>query len=66
MITEFYNEQQISEILGVSVRWLQVSRQAGDGPPFVKIGRLVRYRPEDLAIWADSRLRNNTSEGRGK
>lgn len=26
------------------------------GPPFVKVGRLVRYRQEDLDAWLNSRV----------
>lgn len=31
-------------------------RTKRQGPPYLKIGRLVRYREEDLASWLDSRL----------
>jgi excisionase family DNA binding protein len=39
----FLTEQQLSELLNVSVRTLQGDRQRGGGIPFVKIGRSVRY-----------------------
>lgn len=50
-----------SELLTVSeaARWAKVSesflnkaRLTGDGPSFVRLGRAVRYRPEDLEAWA--------------
>ncbi|MGP4007421.1 helix-turn-helix transcriptional regulator [Streptomyces sp. 4N124] len=31
------------------------------GPPYIKIGKHVRYRPADLAAWEDGRL-NNTEK----
>src|SRR5436190_23084782 len=37
-------------------------RVAGDGPPYVKIGKLVRYRPSTVDTWLASLTRNSTSE----
>jgi predicted DNA-binding transcriptional regulator AlpA len=34
----------------------------GDGPPFVKLGRSVRYDEGTLVQWMKSRLRLSTSE----
>jgi predicted DNA-binding transcriptional regulator AlpA len=34
----------------------------GDGPPYVKIGRAIRYGEVALAQWMKSRLRLSTSE----
>ena len=31
-------------------------------PPFVKLGRSVRYRWSDVEVWLKSRQRNSTSE----
>lgn len=38
--------QQAAEILGVKVQTLAEWRLNGRGPPFIKLGRAVRYRPE--------------------
>lgn len=43
---------------------LEKMRVAGEGPPFVKLGRAVRYRLCDLDAWAASRLTTSTSEQR--
>lgn len=37
-------------------------RARGDGPPFVKIGRLVRYRLEDIEAYERQQTRGSTSE----
>ena len=37
-------------------------RVAGEGPPYTKIGRLVRYRPSDVDTWLASLTRSSTSE----
>jgi predicted DNA-binding transcriptional regulator AlpA len=45
----------------------QKARLTGNGPPFVRLGRLVRYRASDVEAWLASRpsLRS-TSDTAGK
>ena len=57
-----YDEAKTADFLGVSKRWLQMARQTGQGPAFVKVGRLVRYRPQDINSWLEERIRLSTSE----
>ena len=41
----------------------QKARLTGTGPPFVRLGRLVRYRPSDFEAWLAARPRlRSTSE----
>lgn len=47
-------EVEISERLNVSLASLRRWRLEGRGPRFVKVGSLVRYRPEDLDQWLAS------------
>lgn len=49
-LTEKDVAKQISVSLGSLRRWRLVNR----GPRFVKVGALVRYRPEDLQHWMES------------
>ena len=49
-------------ITGLSVATLNTKRSRGDGPPYVKLGRSVRYRVADLRRWRDARLVSNTAE----
>src|ERR1700676_2610587 len=56
------NEKQLAERWGVSIRTLQAARVKGGGVPFVRIGRSVRYRLEDVLAYEQARLRSNTSE----
>lgn len=49
----YLSEQQVAAILSVSVRTLQGWRYYKKGPAYLKIGRLVRYRPEDVARFAE-------------
>jgi predicted DNA-binding transcriptional regulator AlpA len=55
-------ERDASELLGVSVRTLQIWRLQGNGPRFVKLGRAVRYDGRDLDEYIEAGRRRSTSE----
>jgi Helix-turn-helix domain len=57
---------ECADYLGVSPEHLEHVRCRGDGPPFYKIGRLVRYIPDAVEAWALARLVRSTSEARQK
>ena len=40
-----------AEILVVPRRTLERWRYLGGGPPFIRLPKCVRYRPEDLEAW---------------
>lgn len=42
------DERAAAQFLGVSVQFLQQDRHKGARIPFVKVGRAVRYQPDDL------------------
>jgi predicted DNA-binding transcriptional regulator AlpA len=48
--------------LKVSVSWLAKARMRGDGPPYICIGRSVRYTEAATTQWMKSRQRLSTSE----
>jgi predicted DNA-binding transcriptional regulator AlpA len=48
--------------IGLSAATLEKKRVYGDGPPFIKMGRSVRYRLSDLEAWIAARVVNSTSE----
>lgn len=48
--------------LGLAKSTLEKMRVRGDGPPFVKLGRAVRYRLIDLDGWAAAHIVGSTSE----
>jgi hypothetical protein len=48
-------EHEVSKRLNVSVASLRRWRLLKRGPAFLKVGSLVRYRPEDLEEWLSSR-----------
>ena len=51
-----------ADLLRVSTSWLAKARMRGDGPPFLRIGRSIRYRQSDLLRWMRSRTHLSTSE----
>ena len=48
--------------LGLSPATLETMRSRGGGPQFVKLGRRVVYRREDLDVWLAARVRKSTSD----
>ncbi|MEM7422185.1 MAG: AlpA family transcriptional regulator [Pseudomonadota bacterium] len=40
---------------GISKRYLEIAAFRGDGPPYIKIGRSVRYSAADLDAWIATR-----------
>lgn len=56
-------EGAVARVLKVQTKTLQAWRHRGGGPPFVKVGRLVRYRLSDVESWLASRTVSSTSEG---
>jgi hypothetical protein len=46
----------------VSVSWLAKARMRGDGPPFMRVGRSIRYIRAALLQWMKSKQRLSTSE----
>ncbi|MUH73631.1 helix-turn-helix transcriptional regulator [Psychrosphaera haliotis] len=55
-----YTEKEVSEYIGMSRSFLRQSRMDGNrdnrtpAPPFIKVGRAVRYLKEDLDNWLNS------------
>ena len=39
-----FTAKEAAKFLRLSVSWLAKARMRGDGPPYVKLGRAVRYR----------------------
>ena len=57
--SKLLNTQEVANLLGVKVNTLSVWRCAKRYDlPFVKAGRLVRYRPEDVENFVARRTQN--------
>ena len=55
------DEESAAPLVGMTVSTLQKKRVTGDGPPYVKMGRNVRYRPDDLESYVAERVVTSTS-----
>jgi excisionase family DNA binding protein len=71
MITEYelapdsalFSQETVAAILNCSLATLERDRWIGSGIPFVKIGRMVRYRKKDIHDWLEKhKLFQSTSE----
>jgi predicted DNA-binding transcriptional regulator AlpA len=53
----FFNTRQAAAYLGISESWLRQRRMTGTlgcqrpAPPFVRLGRSIRYNKSDLDRW---------------
>jgi len=54
--------KEAAKLLKVSISWLAKARMNGDGPPYMRIGRSIRYSDAALLHWLKSRQRLSTSE----
>jgi excisionase family DNA binding protein len=53
-------DRDAARYLDLSESWLRKARMNGSGPPFIKVGRTVRYLREDLDSWLEERRRAST------
>ena len=47
--------EDLADYLNVEVTTVYRWNQLGTGPRYIKVGRYVRYRPEDVEVWLDAR-----------
>ena len=59
-------DREAAQYIGMSESWLRQSRSSGNpnAPPFLKIGRAVRYLPTDLDKWLSSCRQNSGRNNR--
>ncbi|MFC3711206.1 helix-turn-helix transcriptional regulator [Sphingoaurantiacus capsulatus] len=61
-IDEALDTASASRMCGIAESTLEKWRVAGMGPPFLKLGKLVRYSRQDLEAWLNARRVRSTSE----
>ena len=59
---DLITEHEAARMRGQSVRTLQMERLRGSGCRYVKLGRSVRYRRNDVLEFIDSRVVSSTTE----
>jgi predicted DNA-binding transcriptional regulator AlpA len=55
-------QRQAAEMLCLSERTLERFRVSGFGPKFLRLGKSIRYRPDDVERWIAGRVVGSTSE----
>ena len=58
----FLTPKEAAGRLKVSLSWLAKARMRGDGPPYIPVGRSIRYGETALIQWMRSQQRLSTSE----
>lgn len=61
-LRRYFPTPQAADYLGLKAPTLEKWRSEGGGPPFVKLGRAVRYRVADLDQFAAERVRAHTAQ----
>lgn len=51
---------EVAEYIGITEAALARTRYLGTGPAFLKLGRRVRYRWEDVIAWAESQTQTKS------
>lgn len=54
MTPEYLTAAQVAQLSGFSVKVLEAYRSNRKGPPFLKIGKNVRYRIGDVRSWLEA------------
>jgi len=49
------NRLEVEKRFGIPKRFLELAVSRGEGPPFVRYGRTVRYRVSDLQVWINAK-----------
>jgi hypothetical protein len=59
---DLLTEGEAAQLRRQSMRTLQAQRLRGDGCPFVKLGRSVRYRRSDVLRFIEANVKTSTTE----
>lgn len=61
-MSQLLNPSNTAQMLCISELTLRKWRWEGNGPSFIKVGRKVAYRLEDIQEWVEKRVRRSTSD----
>lgn len=53
-----WDQRTLAAYLGKSTAWCERARWAGEGPRYIKLGRHVRYRADDVLAWIEENARS--------
>jgi len=61
-LPQLLTQKETAKYLKRSVKSLERDRFVGGGIPFVRVGRLIRYRSSDVLKYLDENTRTSTSQ----
>lgn len=50
---QYLTASETAALLGLTVKSLEARRARGNGPPFVRMGRLIRYLRSEVLAWIE-------------
>jgi excisionase family DNA binding protein len=56
IVNDLLTAKETSKMLGVKIQTLACWRMKKEFLPFCRIGRLIRYRKEDIERWIEKRV----------
>jgi predicted DNA-binding transcriptional regulator AlpA len=59
------NDHEVAAMVGVSVATVRRWRLLRSGPRYLRIGVLIRYRPESIRQWLDARPTGGATDSDG-
>lgn len=66
MSTNLITPPQLSARIGIKETTLANWRVLGRGPRFIRVGRSIRYRSEDVEAWLSGRTADSTTDADGR
>ena len=61
-LPEHLTSRELAAYLNRHRNWPAEARMRGDGPPFLKLGRMVLYRRADIEQWLAAGRRTSTAQ----
>lgn len=58
LLPALMDQKAFAAYIGKSIAWVEKARCMGGGPRYVKLGRNVRYRAEDVLAWLEENARS--------
>lgn len=59
---KFLTTEELSEILKIPARTLRFWRKENRGPPWLKMGRSVKYRESEVSEWVNKQRRDGDAQ----
>ena len=55
-----WDQDEFARFAGLTVDQVKKLRTRGGGPPFIRLGRQIRYNPAKIAAWVQSKEQEST------